>query len=292
MSDPWSPPLRRRARWFIAALFAGPVLATVTALLVVPHNPETQLGSAPHITRTESIDVSALVRNLDAVRGEVTVLLNFAPNGTLNDNGRLTRPVSVLVGLVNSDPVVNFPAGQPMASVERTLTLAGTRVVRYPLDRYTSKLIVIGGDEAGDSIPVNLAVRGNFNDFVSQVTNRPRRTSDQLAEVDLSYRRNTAVKLWAGLLTLLFWLLAAGSVSVVWHVVVEGSPIPFWAWGFMAGVLFALPPLRNGLPGSPRLGSLVDWAAFYWAILVVGGSLVGLLVLWNIRLRRDASTAG
>ena len=65
-------------------------------------------------------------------------------------------------------------------------------------------------------------------------------------------------------------LLAAGSVSVVWHVVVEGSPIPFWAWGFMAGVLFALPPLRNGLPGSPPLGSLVDWAAFYWAILVVG----------------------
>ena len=48
----------------------------------------------------------------------------------------------------------------------------------------------------------------------------------------------------------------------------------------VVGVLFALPPLRASLPGSPPPGGLVDFVAFYWAVAVVGLTLLALVWLW------------
>ncbi|WP_223244548.1 DUF4436 family protein [Streptomyces sp. CBMA156] len=46
----------------------------------------------------------------------------------------------------------------------------------------------------------------------------------------------------------------------------------------MAATLFALVGLRNAAPGSPPIGSLLDYAAFFWAELLVAVGLTMVVV--------------
>jgi hypothetical protein len=82
------------------------------------------------------------------------------------------------------------------------------------------------------------------------------------------------------------WTIALGCAGMMWWVVVFHAEIPFWCFALFASVLFALPTLRNGLPGRPRYGVLVDWAAFYWAIAIVALGLTLALIVWNVAAHR------
>ncbi|MFD0574689.1 DUF4436 family protein [Kitasatospora gansuensis] len=41
----------------------------------------------------------------------------------------------------------------------------------------------------------------------------------------------------------------------------------------MAATLFALVGLRNAAPGSPPIGSVIDYVAFFWAEGIIAASL-------------------
>jgi hypothetical protein len=47
--------------------------------------------------------------------------------------------------------------------------------------------------------------------------------------------------------------------------------------------------LRTGLPGSPPYGSIIDWAAYYWSLGLVGLSLLALVLAGNLAIRAAAS---
>jgi glycerol-3-phosphate acyltransferase PlsY len=47
----------------------------------------------------------------------------------------------------------------------------------------------------------------------------------------------------------------------------------------MAGMLFALIPLRNAVPGSPPVGSIIDFASFFIAEAVIAISLISCVIL-------------
>jgi hypothetical protein len=81
------------------------------------------------------------------------------------------------------------------------------------------------------------------------------------------------------------WAIAVACAAVTWWIVVFSAATPLWVYALFASVLFALPSLRTGLPGNPRYGVLVDWAAFYWAITIVAFSLVAVLIVWNVSAR-------
>ena len=59
------------------------------------------------------------------------------------------------------------------------------------------------------------------------------------------------------------------------------------ALGWMAATLFALIGMRNAAPGSPPIGSLIDYAAFFWAEAIVAGSLT-YVAATGIRAERAA----
>ncbi len=50
-----------------------------------------------------------------------------------------------------------------------------------------------------------------------------------------------------------------------------------------------MPQLRNGLPGSPPFGSLIDWSIYYWALGMVAVSLLALILAGNLALRAAVS---
>ena len=200
----------------------------------------------------------------------------------------------MLIFGAESNNSVTFVRGASMQPVSVTVPLTGSRVTRYPFDRYRTQLIIAVGTTDGDGIPVVLELSANLNDFRSNAETSPRSARTEAVELTASFHRNGAVLLWSGTLTVLFWSLAAGALGIGWLVLAHNQAVPMWSWGYLAGVLFALPNLRNGLPGSPPFGSLVDWGAFYWSVAVTGAVLVLFLAVWFQRQRhamREAARA-
>lgn len=271
----------------MVALVVGPLLATSLSLVLIPDRVQSVVAATPEVTGRSAVRAVATLGDIDPRRGEASLRMRFNPEGELLEAGLLTAPVTVVVAGIGESGVLSFSEGEPMGTRGFSLVLTGTPVTRYPFDRYEASLVVTASDERGDLVPVNLTLGGGFENFQIRGTTPTRSPVTDVSQIDLVISRNAPVRLWTAILTLLFWLLAAGAVSLVWIVLVESRPVPFWCWAFLTGVLFALPQLRSGLPGSPPLGALVDWAAYYWSVTVVGGSLVTMLVVWNLRARRS-----
>jgi hypothetical protein len=84
----------------------------------------------------------------------------------------------------------------------------------------------------------------------------------------------------------LLWALAlaALSVSLILTFLHREIPVPIFA--FFAALLFAFPAIRNALPGTPPIGSLDDYIAFFWTEAIVAIALLVVVTVWTIRQAR------
>ncbi len=271
--------LRRRGRGLIIALIIAPIIATSISVLIVPKRPDDILLVRP-VKSDATIEVEANLRNFRPDIGVVTMTMNFTPTGDLVDVNRLTENLELLALGATGTNTKTFVAGEPMGSFELTIPLTGSRITRYPLDRYSAQVALVIGDAEGRAVPLAFSLSATLSDFRSTAESASSTTGTGGLIIDLAFARSGSQLLFALVLLLVFWALAGGAVVIVWVVVARHSTIPIWAWGFLAGVLFALPNLRVSLPGSPPLGSLIDWAGYVWAVLIAVSSLVILLVVW------------
>lgn len=295
LASPWSAGRARRLR--LAALIlivVGPVLGSLFALVIIPS------GSSDEVTATPpepaALSVRATVRNVDATAGEVNVrLVPAEPDGPdsdspLFDGGVLAEDVTLGVNDATGESVRVLPAGQPPGALTVTVPLTDSRVTRYPLDSYQAVILVqarVDGAD-GDTVPVELTVSTNDPLFATTAEDVTANSSASAVTLQVD-RRWTGIG-WAVFFVVLCWMLAIAAASLGWVSIVHGFPTPVWGWGFLIGVLFALPPLRESLPGTPPGGSLVDFAAFYWAVGIVSLTLVALVGSWNVRVRRWPGT--
>ena len=201
----------------------------------------------------------------------------------------LTRTIRVLFNDIAGRTQTVFETGSTIDPISGTLQLSGSRLTRYPVDSYKAQLVLlvqkevdpgegqaIEGDREFEPVPIVATVRSSLSDLRVSSTSPGDGGGDVLA-ADFDLERPRTVVAFAIALMALAWLLALGCVALAWGVLVQAREIPFWCWGFYAGVLFALPQLRNGLPGSPPFGSLIDWSIYYWALGMVAVSLLALI---------------
>lgn len=293
--DPWSPERARRVRIIaLVLIIVGPLLGTAFALLLVPAEPSDLL--TPEADHRSALDVDATLRSIDPSTGEVALrLVLSAPTADhavddedplFDESGLLTDDVALITNDASGQGLRVLEEGRPAGSVGVTIALSGSRVTRYPLDRYEAALLVIArrGGPDGEQLPLRVGIRANDPGFTADATVTAEGEGAFAATLDID-RRITSIG-WAGFFVLLCWLLAISAASIGWITIVHGTASPAWSFGFLIGILFALPPLRNALPGNPPGGSLVDWAAFYWAVAIVVLTLAAMIGSWNLRVRR------
>ncbi|MFE5583208.1 DUF4436 family protein [Kitasatospora sp. NPDC056531] len=73
-------------------------------------------------------------------------------------------------------------------------------------------------------------------------------------------------------------LLVTAGLLAAWLIVWQRRGIIWPALSWMAATLFALVGMRNAAPGNPPIGSLLDYAAFFWAELLVAVGLTMVVV--------------
>lgn len=275
----------------ITLLSLGPVLALFTIINadVEPVVTLTDEGSAP----TGGAHVAVTATNIGATAGELRIRVLVEPDPATLVNGRPARELTLTVNDARGDSTKILPAGQPIVPAEFTLALTDGSVRQFPFDAYTAPLFVLlTAEQDGEAVivPMALELRSAVDGFALTTTMPAdaEPTDAAVREATFDARRATTTVVYVVWIMILMYGLAISGVLLLWAVVIRRLEVPIWAFGLFVGVLFALPPLRLALPGNPPLGVLVDYVSFYWAVTIVG---ITLLWLVAVGIRQHRATA-
>ncbi|MFE6860898.1 DUF4436 family protein [Nocardia sp. NPDC057668] len=217
-------------------------------------------------------------QRIEAQRREVVTQLRVVPWGALATDQDQTIPAkNIVVELpLATTTRMELPAGDRIAVKEVRLPLSDGVISDYPFDRYTVQLLAEVTVDGAD-IPMSVSYTDYDPFYLSRVTEEQVDAGVAYAEIKVKRSRGTFILAWFQLLVM--WLLSLSVLAGALYIVRHRLGLPWPALGWMAATLFALVGFRNAAPGTPPVGSLIDYCAFFWAEAIVAFSIA--LVTWK-----------
>jgi xanthosine utilization system XapX-like protein len=226
------------------------------------------------------INVFLKVADVDLKLERMKVFVSFVPTGifaqrgtvhpgTLNIQG--TTPISIQLGDSNNQTV---RSGDIISRMELNLPLKNGDVEDFPFDGFDSRVTVSlrYSDFPTQVPPVGLVADGSIQNFNidpvidSGVDNFGIPTT----AVRFSIGRSSLNKGFAVFLIGMMWLLSLSAVGVAIDLIIRKEAVSESILGMLVGLLFALPALRNSIPGAPPIGAMIDILGFFWNMAFVG----------------------
>ena len=229
--------------------------------------------NAPHF------DVHLL--NVDLVRDLAT--FTFAPDLSSSDiaaNGRLIADMAVEIDTGASMLTHTFKKGTAPSPWSAVVPIESGDASEYPFDRYSGEILFRIKHEDGTSPLARVDLDKVLHGFAAAATVEPTEGKTQVV-LKYEFSRSPAVMFLALMALTSLSLVVLSAVSVAKHVAINGRKVEFGMLVWIAALLFVIPAVRNGLPGSPPLGSLVDVALFFWLQIMGVGSLLTVVYKWT-----------
>ncbi|GAB3878664.1 DUF4436 family protein [Kibdelosporangium lantanae] len=267
---------RKRSLKVIAPVLAVAAVAGVGLWL---HSVDRTAGDTWHSVGTDEpdrVDVNASVQRVDAVAREVVLRILVVPRGRYGEYEGVAPTLDIR--LLNSSSLRGdqlFAAHQRISSTDLPLALDSGTVTDYPFDAYRTRIqfAAVHGD---DQIPVQLTL--DKVDSLFAVSIQDHDTSNGIGGLDVRFSRSASVLVFAVFMMVAMWALAIAVLLGARFLVSRRRGMVWPAFGFMAATLFALAGFRNTAPGSPPIGSLLDYLAFLWAEAIIALSAVVAVV--------------
>jgi len=226
------------------------------------------------------IGVNARVIGVDPATDAMTVRLEFVPLGTFAlTQVALRQPVEVFINTAKGRTSLRYSRGSVVSPIQATLALNGGDFLDYPFDKYDAALLVYA-QQGPKRVPVSMSVTTGFNGF--KVDTR-RGTFLGQGYPRFKLRRASTTIFFAVFIMVVFWATAGAAAWLATLLVERRRKFETASVAFLAALLFAFPTVRNNLPGSPPIGSLNDFLAFFWAEGIVALALVGLVIAFCVR---------
>ncbi|GAA2233583.1 DUF4436 family protein [Streptomyces indiaensis] len=235
----------------------------------------------------DRVDVEATVQSVDAAAGELVLRVRVRPRGSLGEQDG-TAPVSDL-SLQTSVATLSdlaFAAHERLAPKDVRVAITGGSISDYPFDTYDTDIefwAVLGGEP----VPVRMLFSNADTLFSVSVTPPP---SGQEAAVALKLSRSGSLLTFAVFMMVAMWALASSVLLGAWYLTTRRQGLVWPALAWMAATLFALAAFRNTAPGTPPIGCVMDWFAFFWAEAVIAVCLI-VVVTFGIRTALRAADA-
>lgn len=257
------------------------------------------------------IDVRAGLRAFDAVKEEATLRLEFEPRGAFSaEDGFATAfDMRILVNASSGRQEYEFIKNKRINPIEFSVNTGGGDVSRYPFDQYqaTFEILITASrediadaeSEAGDTTPdepgpavvetvtrVPVDTYAEFDPYLAGWS-----VAGQAGNVAIpgytaftaDFARTATAIYFACFIVGATFLIGLGILAIALAVSVRGRQVELPMISLGVIVLFALPALRNFLPGQPPIGMLLDFLAFFWAQAIVAISVLILTVTWLVR---------
>ncbi len=269
---------------FSTVAVAGYLLLLLRALLWVGAPAERRLdaptGSGPHV------HLYLELVGVDVVRDAMQVRLSLEPDGLAMDAAS-SLPDRDLVLVATHDKRgerIEVHAHQPAPTTPIELDLYDGDVSGYPLDTYRAGLTLrcLDGstpDARATPLPWDVTVWERVLGFRLRTTREPGVVAggDRLV---LRIRRSPASRF--------FVLCAYGAMVVLACIATTIGGLAFLRvrrpeaslMGILGALVFALPALRNALPGGVPLGVSADLFVYLWAEFAVISALVLVVAAW------------
>ncbi|MGW6547580.1 DUF4436 family protein [Streptomyces massasporeus] len=235
----------------------------------------------------DRVDVQATVQNVDAAAGELVLRVRVSPRGALGEE-KGTAPVADL-SLQTSMATLSdlaFEAHERLAPKDVRVAITGGSISDYPFDTYDTDIefwAVLGGEP----VPVRLLFSNADTLFSVSVTPPP---SGQEAAVALKLSRSGSLLTFAVFMMVAMWALASSVLLGAWYLTTRRQGLVWPALAWMAATLFALAAFRNTAPGTPPIGCVLDWFAFFWAEAVIALCLIAVVTFGIRTALRPAGT--
>ncbi|MEY2502426.1 MAG: hypothetical protein QOI07_2760 [Verrucomicrobiota bacterium] len=273
-------------------LFAAAYVYVFTAYKNEGANRAAELTADTQKAGENRIDVTGRIVTADPMKGDVVVRLEFTPHGSLasGDGGTLARDLDLYVSSATGKNVHEFKKGKRMNPVEAVVELYEGEPMDYPFDQHAAQLSFFfepsaaKGAEAGgnESIPVAVEMRGSVAGLRLDTEYAKENTPDH-AVIDISIQRASTAVFFSVFIMIAMWALVVGVLSLVYRVFAGHRKIEIGMFSFLGALLFAFPALRNSQPGTPPIGTMSDFLAFFWAEVIIALSLLAVVLRWIIR---------
>lgn len=271
---------------------------------------------AKHPTRVE---VYAKILNLDPIKGDVTIRLEFAPSGDLvKEDGTLEKTIKFDTESANGKTEVVFEKGKRMNATEVVLGMYGEKkegsnyvsvVEDYPFDSHKADLYLYfftkpdKKKEAPKEAPADGAEPKKDDEEIEEVEEevphflafsptsagynitsaKSKDSDDGYTALNLSINRSPMVKLFSSFIMILMWCVSLAVLALVFTVVIGGRKSELAMFSFIATLLFAFVTVRNSQPGVPPVGTFSDILSFFWAEAILGICLLTVVLTWVFR---------
>ncbi|HWG89512.1 MAG TPA: DUF4436 family protein [Candidatus Thermoplasmatota archaeon] len=287
-------PRRRRALIALLAVF-GLVLAGAYGLALHAYQTSTENAAPMYVGEwyeaEGSVLAQATVVSVDQGKGEMVLRLEFYPQGSVLDPSTGHPTVNMTLSAFGGGDSVQkeFRVGNPMTPTDLTVRLYGGHVSDYPFDRHQGSFgfYMTGypdGDEAALAVPLSIAFVPTFPGWTIGAETSEL-YEDHGGAVQLTVERSALTKGVAAFIWVAMLVLALGSMAIAVATLFRSDPPESDLLGYMGALLFAFPALREASPGTPPLGALSDFIAFFWAEGLVAVALVIMVTVWLRRQR-------
>lgn len=287
-SPPRASPRRRGSAAIYAILIIVLVsLSLVSCLQFLDERNAKPIAFALDGTSENAIHLAVQIVETDLIHEHLRLYVTPRLSGTLADHSpRLpARDIELTLASTSGPHVLNIKRGHHLEPFDLEIPLSDGHIQLYPMDRYNAwieaEATVAGTGDAGkpETVPVviELNPRNHAMHVVPQLSQQSE-AGDVVLQLKVSRLFPIVVFTWfmAGVASML-----AVTVVLVVVTVLNGRRAPeLGQLGWFTALLFALPAVRNNLPGAPPLGALIDYTAFFWAEALVGLSMLVIVALW------------
>ena len=284
------------------------LLLAMTVLVNAQEDKELKDFEAKH---PNGIAVGAKILSIDPVKGDVSLRLEFIPQGNLvkEEDGTLAKTIKFDTESSNGKQEVTFEKGKRMHATEVVLNMYGDPVEDYPFDDYNADLYLQfitkpdkkkeekkdanaeepdkpketeAEEDAEDVVPHFLMFQPTLPSYA--VTTAKNKDSDEgYTSLTLAISRSSVVKLFSSFMLFLMWGITLAVAGLTFMVVIGGRKAEIAMFSFITALLFAFVAVRNNLPGAPPVGTWSDKLSFFWAVGILGLCLIAIVFTWVFR---------
>ncbi|MFH8387537.1 DUF4436 family protein [Kitasatospora sp. NPDC018058] len=220
------------------------------------------------------------------------------PHGRLAagaDSQAFARPVEI-TATGTAKTTIKAAEGEAATPQLLHVEMYGGTATDYPFDRHHMEA-GFTATTGGTAVPVGVVFTDADPFFVLHPEATTASTGTVVLEAKITRSRSTFILAWfmiAAMWALALALAVLGAAEVLYRKR-EGLVWPSLGW--MAATIFALIGMRNAAPGSPPIGSLIDYVAFFWAEGIIAASLTctvlsGIRTEHQQRREREAAADG
>ncbi|HWM16607.1 MAG TPA: DUF4436 family protein [Microbacterium sp.] len=285
------PPHRRNWVWVVALVAAFALIYAVVIALYAANDRLATIRGCTGEPPDDAVLLSFTPEAVDAAGDRLNVnlsVLSFGPAGD-TDTGLLADPLTVVVTDTDGARSFTVAAGE-LPSQQSIRLITEGYIERWPFDSHAVDVAFVSLQEIdGELTPLSTLVCGSAHVPGWTFASAEVPGTDELV-IDGEPVQQLRVIATRSVATVAFGIVILGlmavlpvlalTVAIAVHRGVRKAEPSLMSW--MAALLFATIPLRTFLPGSPPIGSWVDYLVVLW---VVAGLVVALVVYVRAWLR-------